>query len=84
MSENKKVHVVCPRCGSPDVVVDAAARWDFDAQAWTLSSTYDERTCQTCGYESHSFDEVEDDKLTPEQRAHIYDDEDYVEPEKSA
>lgn len=80
MSDNTPIHVVCPVCASPDVAVDAAARWSFENQQWELSTTYDDRTCQTCGYEGHSFDEVTDADLTPEQRAYVYDGADYPVP----
>lgn len=73
-------HVTCPRCGSPNVVVDAAARWNYETQQWELSSTFDERTCDDCGYESHSFDATEPHELTDAQRAVIEDGEDYVRP----
>ena len=39
---------VCDICGSDDLVKDAAAVWDREAQDWSLSSTYDSTTCQTC------------------------------------
>lgn len=39
---------VCDVCGSDDLVRDAAACWDVDAQAWVLLSTYDSTTCQAC------------------------------------
>ncbi|WP_375292142.1 hypothetical protein [Sphingomonas melonis] len=80
MSDNTPIHVVCPVCASPDVVVDATASWSFENQQWELSSTFDDRTCQTCSYEGHSFDEVTDADLTPEQRGFIYDGEDYPVP----
>lgn len=39
---------VCDICGSDDIVKDAAAVWDREAQDWSLSSTYDSTTCQVC------------------------------------
>lgn len=75
-------HVTCPNCGSPNVVVDAAARWNFDTQQWELSSTFDERTCDDCGCESHSFEATEPHELTDAQRAVIEDGEEYVRPAK--
>lgn len=74
------IHVVCPVCGSPDVTCDATAKWDFESQQWVHGGVQDDKTCQTCGYEGHSFDETADADLTPEQRAYIYDGEDYPVP----
>lgn len=76
---SEPIYVVCPRCGSPDVVCDATATWDFETQDWTLNSTFDERTCQTCDYESHSFDATPVAMLTPPQLAFINDGGDYAE-----
>jgi hypothetical protein len=53
-----KIKVICPKCGSDDVVCDACARWDVESQSWTLCTEYDDRTCEACGYESHSFAEA--------------------------
>ena len=50
--------IVCPKCGSDDVCCDAASRWDIGTQSWELSSTYDDRSCSDCGYDSHEFAEV--------------------------
>lgn len=44
----KRVKPVCETCGSDDLVKDAAAFWDREAQAWSLVSTYDSTTCQIC------------------------------------
>lgn len=46
---------VCACCGSDDVVLDATAAWDIDAQEWVLNSTFDDAYCNTC--------ETEDCKL---------------------
>ncbi len=53
-----KIKVVCPKCGSDDVCIDAAARWDVDTQAWSMTTEFDDKTCQACGYEGHTFSEV--------------------------
>lgn len=52
---------VCPVCKSDDVVVDAVARWDEDTQDWSLSATYDDKTCDACGYSGSNFDWIEID-----------------------
>jgi predicted RNA-binding Zn-ribbon protein involved in translation (DUF1610 family) len=46
---------VCPRCGSDDIVRDATARWDVDSGCWSLSGTFDNETCDTCGAEGDDF-----------------------------
>lgn len=51
-SPNPNVCIQCPECGSTDVVKDAAAAWDEEAQEWSLVCVYDSTTCQTCEYES--------------------------------
>lgn len=76
-------HVTCPVCGSPDVAIDATAKWDFETQDWTLSGTFDDRTCQTCGYESHSFEATTEADLTDAQRAFIFDGADYFKPKEN-
>ncbi|WP_186402124.1 hypothetical protein [Sphingopyxis sp. P1IMeth2] len=43
---------VCTQCGSDQLVRDASARWDMDAQDWTMSGLYDCTTCNICGGES--------------------------------
>lgn len=40
--------LVCTRCGSDDIVVDACARWNPETTAWELSGTYDDKTCCAC------------------------------------
>ncbi|MEM6409919.1 MAG: hypothetical protein AAF683_00120 [Pseudomonadota bacterium] len=55
----QNVSIQCPECGSTNVVKDAAAAWDEDAQDWSLLSVYDSTTCQDCEYESdYRFKEV--------------------------
>lgn len=48
--------ICCTSCGSTSVCKDAAARWD--GSDWELSSTYDDSTCDACGYEGSGFEEV--------------------------
>ena len=52
------IKIVCPECGSDSVCCDAAARWDIAAQEWSMVTTFDDRTCDDCGYDSHEFAEV--------------------------
>lgn len=49
------VRPLCPRCGSDDIVRDATARWDIDAQCWSLSGTFDNETCEACEAEGDDF-----------------------------
>lgn len=77
-----KIHVTCPQCGSPDVTVDAVARWDFDQQKWDLSSVFDSRSCGSCGYEGYRFYETSEADLTDSQKAYLNTDaKNYVIPE---
>ncbi|MDE0175392.1 MAG: hypothetical protein OYH76_01145 [Defluviicoccus sp.] len=47
---------VCNRCGGTDVLADAYASWDVDAQDWALHSTYEKNAwCSRCEGEC-SFD----------------------------
>jgi predicted nucleic-acid-binding Zn-ribbon protein len=43
----------CPRCGSRDVLSDAAAQWNVEQQCWEIRDTYDCTTCQDCGYDAN-------------------------------
>lgn len=43
----------CANCGSFQVLRDAFAVWDMDAQDWKLQEVMDDLTCTACGYESH-------------------------------
>lgn len=40
--------LTCPQCGGDNVVKDAFASWDVNAQEFVLHSTYDESYCQDC------------------------------------
>ena len=48
--------ICCTCCGSTSVCSDATARWN--GHDWELSSTYDDSTCDACGYEGSGFEEV--------------------------
>lgn len=52
---DKSLTPVCDVCGSDDLVKDAAATWDNEAQAWVLLSTYDSTTCQSCEREGDTI-----------------------------
>ena len=39
----------CPKCGGAECGFDATSRWDDEAQAWVLGSTYDSGWCTDCG-----------------------------------
>lgn len=43
-----KLNMVCSVCGSKDVVRDAWAEWDFEAQEWVLQNVFDNAYCETC------------------------------------
>jgi len=45
---DKRIDIVCGRCGSREVTRDAGAQWDADAQEWVLLAVYDGATCEKC------------------------------------
>jgi hypothetical protein len=47
----------CPKCGSDNVVADAAARWNPDAsEGWEISNVFDNgHGCDDCGAEDIEF-----------------------------
>lgn len=49
-----KVEYRCPKCGSSDVLQDAYFHMNTGEY-----STYDNKTCDNCGYDFHTADEVE-------------------------
>ena len=56
----KKRTVVCVKCGSDDVRLDAFAMWDKEKQEWVLDSVYDTSWCNSCGSEHDlAFKEIE-------------------------
>jgi hypothetical protein len=44
----KKVIYVCSTCGSEEVLLDAWASWNKDAQRWELANTFDAAYCAEC------------------------------------
>lgn len=38
----------CPKCGSDEIVRDAWAEWDVDAQTWGLRDFFDNTFCCRC------------------------------------
>ena len=61
---------LCPHCGSPDIVSDAAARWSTDTQQWELSSTHDDTYCDDCGEEFNEPDWIDADR--PDPAIHVF------------
>jgi hypothetical protein len=47
-----KMVLLCPACRSSNVVVDANATWDANAQTFVLAGVMDHMTCEDCGYEN--------------------------------
>ena len=48
----QKEYPTCDRCGSPNVSADAAARWDYEKQDWTITNVFDKgHSCDDCGDE---------------------------------
>jgi Zn finger protein HypA/HybF involved in hydrogenase expression len=54
----KIVHI-CPYCGSENISIDAAARWNVERQEWVLSGTMDSGGCDDCQQEFKRTDEKE-------------------------
>ena len=49
----KKQKPVCSQCQSDDVVADAYAAWDNDAQEWTVANTFNKGAyCNACDGET--------------------------------
>lgn len=62
MSDQDKIQrvPVCPKCGSDNVVTDAAARWSKANQEWEVSNIFDKgHGCDDCGAEDIEFAWVE-------------------------
>lgn len=56
---NPKVKMVCSECGSSDVLADAYAEWDVDAQDWVVQNVFDKGAyCNKCDGETR-LEEVE-------------------------
>jgi hypothetical protein len=51
---NKREIPVCTHCGSTEVLVDAFAEWDVQAQKWELSQAFEEGQayCSACDGEA--------------------------------
>lgn len=49
-----KLTLICERCGSDNVLVDAWARWDYETQAYVLASTQEYEWCEHCDGETHT------------------------------
>lgn len=51
------IWICCSECGSRDVMRDATARWDDDAQEWDLNVVFDNSDCNDCAT-ARSLEEV--------------------------
>lgn len=49
---DRKIKIVCGRCGGHNVRRDAWAEWDVDAQEWVLGEVFDYGHCVVCAGES--------------------------------
>ncbi|PPQ37287.1 hypothetical protein SAMN06265338_1363 [Rhodoblastus acidophilus] len=56
---------ICPNCGGDSLVSDAAARWNFETQAWELSCANDDKSCDDCGNETGSPEWIDADRRDP-------------------
>ena len=53
ISDSLPVQMICETCGSNNVMHDAWAVWDVEAQRWELGATFDYAHCETCESETH-------------------------------
>ena len=55
----KKIKLVCPYCGSEEVVRCGPMEWDIDTQEWVSNgAVYDEMSCEKCGKDFNEAVEV--------------------------
>ena len=47
-----RIKMVCERCGSDNVRVDAWACWDVEKQDWVLEETFPDEFCGECDGET--------------------------------
>ncbi len=68
-NKDKLEYPACTKCGSPNVSADAAARWDFATQDWTVTNVFDKgHSCDDCEGEcSIEFVEGNPDDWEPEE-----------------
>lgn len=52
-----KVKLLCPHCGSDDIVRDSSSEWDTTLQEWVTRAVYDHMACETCEREFKEADE---------------------------
>lgn len=45
------LQIICPACGSENIVKDATATWNEERRQWELSDVQDHETCNDCGWE---------------------------------
>jgi RNA polymerase subunit RPABC4/transcription elongation factor Spt4 len=51
---------ICPHCGSDELCVDAAARWDHRRQEWVVTSEFlDQNHCDGCGEDDVKIEWIE-------------------------
>ncbi len=63
----RRFKVVCSGCGSQDVLCDAYAEWDVEAQQWELASTFQKGAfCNACDRET-TIEQVE---ISPDKDSH--------------
>ncbi len=41
--------MVCAECGGENVMCDAYAQWNVDAQEWEIANMFDHAICADCG-----------------------------------
>jgi hypothetical protein len=59
--------MVCAHCRGQNVMRDAWAVWDIDAQEWTLAGEpFDNAECEDCGGETKIEEEIADETVVGE------------------
>ena len=56
-------HIICQRCGSPEIRADAWASWNPELEMWELAEFFDMRFCQRCESETSCIEVDEETGL---------------------
>jgi len=53
-SKNNKEHIICSKCGSEYVSIDAIAVWNYDKQLWEIEDLLEYAYCDNCNDETYT------------------------------
>jgi hypothetical protein len=65
---SKPIKIVCKKCRSDNVMRDAWAVWNTEAQEWMLGNVFDSGFCESCE-EWASLEEVEIEEMAHDRQA---------------